>query len=107
MLVKDLFQDANAERQHVQPAILTAVERLVLVVENLVHHVIDTATGHHVDFRLFVIAIPYVLYVGRDGGIHFQEILELVEHQREVILLTIAQQLFEELGKRFHTTEYL
>ena len=65
------------------------------------HHVVDAATGYHVDFWLLVITIPQVLYVAGDGGIHLQEILELVEHQCKVVLLSVAKQLLEKLNKRF------
>ena len=107
MVVQYLLEHTYAEGLHVDAAILPSVERLVLIVENFMHHTIDTSASHHINFHLLVVFVPNVLNVAGNREVDFDEILEFVKNQGEMILLAITHQLFKELGKCLQPTENL
>ena len=71
------------------------------MIEDAMHHTVDTATCHKIHFRFFMIPVPDRLDMAGNGGIHLQEILKLIENEGEVVGATEIQHLLKKLGKVF------
>ena len=107
MVGEDGLEGCDVEWPDLEPGGCPAVERFLLVLEDLLHLRIEGSADDEVYVALPLVRVPDVLDVGEDGRPGVGDVLELVEHQREVPSLRDGEDRTQKAGKRGEVPEVL
>ena len=107
MVSEDGLEGRDVEWTDLEPGGRPAVERFLLVLEDLLHLRIEGSADDEVDVALPLVRVPDILDVGEDGRPGVGDVLELVEHQREVPSLRDGEDRPQKAGERGEVPEVL
>ncbi len=108
-LVVTQYLAHRSRRERLQPdrAVITTKQRLLLILEDLLHHTEDATRHHQANVGLLLISIPQFLHIAEHLSIYVVKLLELVDEQREPTSFANLEKEMHQFAEGSNTFRYI